>query len=66
MTVDEIIDRAGGVTRMAARFGVSHSTICDWRRNGQIPVGRARAVSEELDIPLSEIRPDFWSPSEAA
>lgn len=64
MMLDEIIERAGGVTRLAEIAGVDHSTISSgWRRTGRVPVERARAVSEGLGVPLSEIRPDIWRPS---
>lgn len=70
MTLDEIIDRAGGVTKLAAIAAVDHSTISSgWRRTGRIPVERALLIHEKLSIPLSEIRPDVWrpvEPSEAA
>jgi DNA-binding transcriptional regulator YdaS (Cro superfamily) len=67
MTIDEIITKAGGVTELARLTGASHSSVCYWRRVNQIPVPRAQAISEQLSIPLHEIRPDVWAaPCEAA
>lgn len=61
MTLDEIIDRAGGVTRLAEIAGVDHSTISSgWRKTGRIPVERALAIHDRLGISLHEIRPDVW------
>lgn len=61
MTVDEIIEAAGGVTKLAKIAGVDHSTIsASWRRSGRVPVDRAHAISEALAIPLHKIRPDVW------
>lgn len=63
MTLDELIRRAGGVSSLARIAGVNHATIsATWRRTGRVPVERAHAISEGLDIPLSDIRPDVWRP----
>jgi len=62
MTVDDIIYVAGGVGQLARLVGVSHSSVCDWRRAARIPVERAMAIHERLAIPLHEIRPDVWRP----
>lgn len=62
MSVDEIIGKAGGVGDLAKLLGVSHSSVCDWRRSGRIPVARALLIHERLEIPLQEIRPDIWGP----
>jgi len=62
MTIDEIITRAGGVGKLAHLLGVTHSSVCDWRRSGRIPVRRAKAANELLGLPLHEMRPDIWSP----
>ncbi len=59
-TVDEIIEAAGGVGKLATLIGVSHSSVCDWKRVERIPSRRAIAISKRLGIPLHEIRPDFW------
>lgn len=67
MTLEEIIAAAGGVTELARIAGVNHATVsATWRRRGRVPVERARAISEELKIPLSEIRPDIWRPAPEA
>lgn len=60
MTVDDIILKAGGVGELAKLLGVSHSSVCDWRRAGRIPVPRALVINEKLSVPLREIRPDIW------
>jgi DNA-binding transcriptional regulator YdaS (Cro superfamily) len=60
MSVDEIIEKAGGVGKLAEILGVSHSSVCDWRRSERVPVQRAIAIHETLGIPLHKIRPDVW------
>lgn len=59
-SVDEVIACAGGLSKLAAATGVDHSSVCGWKRKGRIPVGRARAVSDALKIPLHKIRSDIW------
>lgn len=66
MTVDQIITAGGGVGKLAEVLGVSHSSVCDWRRADRIPVPRALAIHEKLGIPLHDIRPDVWQPERAA
>lgn len=64
MTVDEIIERTGGVTALAKAVGVHHSTVCDWRRNGEVPLKRVHDVARAVGVTLHEIRPDFFPASE--
>ena len=67
MTLDDIIAAAGGVGELARIAEVNHATVsATWRRTGRVPVERAHRISEKLNIPLSEIRPDVWRPEEAA
>ena len=68
MTLDEIIEKAGGVGKLADIAKVDHSTIsAGWRRRGRVPIHRARLIGPALGIPLHEIRPDVWDvPGEAA
>jgi DNA-binding transcriptional regulator YdaS (Cro superfamily) len=64
MTLDEIIELAGGVTKLAELANVDHSTISSgWRRTGKIPVERALLIHDKLAVPLHEIRPDIWRPA---
>lgn len=67
MTLEEIIVAAGGVSELARIAGVNHATVsATWRRRGKVPVERARAISEALEIPLHQIRPDVWRPAQAS
>lgn len=67
MTIEELIVAAGGVSRLAEIAGVDHSSVsASWRRTGRVPVERAHRISEALQIPLSEIRPDVWRPNTEA
>lgn len=66
MDVQTLIDRAGGVGKLAKRLGVAHPTVCDWKRTGCIPAGRMVQVANSFDIPLDELRPIVRSPEQAA
>lgn len=60
--LQQAIDAAGGVTRLAEFLGLrSKSSVTNWkRRTGQVPAGHARAVSKITGIPLHELRPDIY------
>jgi DNA-binding transcriptional regulator YdaS (Cro superfamily) len=61
MTLEEIIIAAGGASELARIAGVHRATVsATWRRRGKVPVERARAISDALQIPLHKIRPDIW------
>ncbi len=50
-TASELINAAGGTTRVAERFGVTVEAVCAWRRNG-LPAKRYiqwQAVLSELN-----------------
>lgn len=55
MDIQTLIDRGGGVSRFAASLGVSHSTVCDWKRVGALPGARLSQVSRILGLPLEEV-----------
>lgn len=63
MSIDELIGFAGGVVALARIAGVDHATVsATWRRKDRVPVERCQIISEALDIPLHELRPDIWRP----
>lgn len=64
MTLDEIIDIAGGYAALGQICGVDRSTVHRYRhtRDQLIPAKHARKVAEALGIPLCEVRPDLWPP----
>lgn len=46
MTVDELITRMGGPTRLATLLGLPLGTISSWRTRRRIPVDYWRAIVE--------------------
>lgn len=55
MDVQELIDSAGGVLRLAAIAGVARTTVLDWRKTGFIPGGRIVAISAALGLPPEDL-----------
>lgn len=55
MNVQTIIQKAGGVGKLAALLGVSHPTVSDWKRTGFIPGGRIVQISRKLDVRVEDL-----------
>ena len=58
-TADEVIDAAGGTTRVAERFGVTVEAVCAWRRNG-LPAKRYIQWQEILSEIKASAPPSLW------
>ena len=66
MEIQEIIALAGVQKELGKIAGVARPTVAYWKNSRRpIPVDRAIRIHKALNIPLHEIRPDVWSPSEA-
>lgn len=57
--VATVIERAGSVTLLAARLGISSQAISQWFR---IPHERVFEIEEITGIPRSVLRPDVYPP----
>lgn len=44
--VNEVIERAGGVSALATRLGVSQQLVSYWRKKSRIPMDRIGKVCE--------------------
>jgi DNA-binding transcriptional regulator YdaS (Cro superfamily) len=62
MDVQVLVEKAGGVSKMAARCGVSHSTVCGWKRGNFLPGNRVRQIAELLTIPVEALLPMVRTP----
>ena len=58
-----VIELYGGSRALAASLEISNQAVWRWER---IPHERARAISKHTGIPLHELRPDVWPPSDEA
>ena len=61
-TVEQIIDKAGGLTKVARDLNVPIATVSSWRLRCQIPVRRVLDVERVTGVPRHEIRPDIYPP----
>jgi DNA-binding transcriptional regulator YdaS (Cro superfamily) len=57
MEIADIIEKAGGPTKLGRLIDRSHSTVLSW---SQVPAKHVPKVSEITKIPRHEIRPDLW------
>ena len=55
MNVNTIIEKAGGVGKLASFLGISHPTVCDWKRTGFIPGGRLVQISQLLGLQVDAL-----------
>lgn len=63
MELADIIQKGGGVSRLATALGLHHATVIGWRK---VPPHHVPRVSEVTGIPRHELRPDLWEPPAAA
>ena len=55
MNVQRMVDKAGGVQKVADELGISHQAIYKWVRDGYIPLKRIRAVATLAGVPANKI-----------
>ena len=59
MHVTEIIERAGGASKLARALRLHHTTVLGWTA---VPPKHVPAVAALLEIDRHDIRPDLWEP----
>jgi hypothetical protein len=55
LTVQCLIDRAGGTIPLAERLACARTTILGWRRTNSIPGSRIAQISGKLGIPSARL-----------
>jgi len=63
--ISDLIQKAGGVTKVARVMGVPVQTVAAWKARKSIPAERVTAFEAATGIPRQEVRPDLW-PQEGA
>ncbi len=57
MDVPTLISMAGSVGKLAARLGIAHNTVSDWKRTGFVPGNRLAQIAHEFNIPMEDLLP---------
>lgn len=61
--IEQIIEAAGGITKLAGALGIRHTAIYSWNR---VPAERVLKVEEITGISRHQLRPDIFGQPEAA
>jgi hypothetical protein len=65
ISVDDLIDMAGGIVPLSLRLGVARTTIHDWKRLGVVPGTRIAQISREMAVPPDRLLPIVQAPRTA-
>jgi DNA-binding transcriptional regulator YdaS (Cro superfamily) len=60
------IEKAGGVSALAARLGVVPSAVTNWRRRAKVPAEFACMIEAATGVTVRELRPDLFPPAPKA
>lgn len=55
LTVDDIVDTAGGPQALAHRLGCGRTTIFDWKRSGRLPGTRLAQICAAMDLQPGDV-----------
>ncbi|QDH50411.1 hypothetical protein [Caulobacter phage KcrB] len=53
--VEKAIENAGGAQQFAARLGVSHQAVYQWRKKGWVPTKRVLQVEKLFGVEREEL-----------
>ena len=53
--IRKAIKKAGGISELAQKLGISRQAVHYWQENGLLSITRLKQISEATDIPLNEI-----------
>jgi hypothetical protein len=65
LSVNDLIEMAGGIIPLSLRLGVARTTIHDWKRLGVIPGMRIAQISSEMGVPAADLLPLVQGPRPA-
>ena len=55
MEIRDLITLAGGQSKLAARLGVSHASVYDWKTAGSIPPRHIEKICQEFNLSSRQI-----------
>ena len=58
--VAEVVEAAGGQTKLALAVGVSQGHVSSWVRRGKLPAGRVLKIEAVTGISRHKLRPDIF------
>lgn len=62
----QAIDRAGGVSALAAALHLRQSAVSNWKSRGQVPEEHCPAIETMSGVRCEQLRPDVtWTRNEA-
>lgn len=62
--LEQAIDAAGGVGKLAEKLGIWQTTVSNWKARGQVPVERCAAIEAATNgaVTRHDLRPDIFGP----
>lgn len=59
-----VIEKAGGVGKLAAAIGVRQNVVSNWKARGQVPANQCAAVAAASQgaVTVHDLRPDVFGP----
>lgn len=63
-TLAEIIDKAGGVTKVSRELGLPVGTVSAWITRNRVPAERVISLERVTGAPRHQIRSDIYPPEE--
>lgn len=64
MSVEEVVERAGGRRAVALRLGITRQAVYQWIAQNEVPAARVPALSALSGVPGEQIRPDLYAVAE--
>lgn len=58
--LSEVLERAGGASRLAASCAVSPQAVWKWKERGRVPAERVLTVERITGVSRHRLRPDLY------
>lgn len=60
-SLDDAIERAGGVNKLAEAINVGQSVVSNWRARKSVPPEHCAAIELATGVSRKRLRPDDWA-----